>query len=89
MKNNDGGSVKAPSCQEKRRDEDDLYMVVKDNDGERNEYVSVCLRKRRIEEDELTVYTIFGEMNSIVYIFKCSYLCKVIILFETYFYTTP
>ncbi|XP_048623696.1 glutathione S-transferase T3-like [Brassica napus] len=33
MKNNDGGSVKAPSCQEKRRDEDDLYMVVKDNDA--------------------------------------------------------
>ncbi|CAN6861166.1 unnamed protein product [Brassica oleracea] len=28
-------------------------MVVKNNDGERNEYVSVFLRKRRIEEDEL------------------------------------
>mgnify|MGYP003365329872 CR=1 FL=1 len=42
-------------------------MMVKNNDGERNECVSVCLKKR-IEEDELAVYTIFGEMNSIVYI---------------------
>ncbi|CAN7057744.1 unnamed protein product [Brassica rapa subsp. trilocularis] len=46
-------------------------------------------KKRRIEEDEFGVYTIFGEMNSIVYIFKYSYLCTVTILFETYFYTTP
>uniref|UniRef100_A0A0D3AMA0 Uncharacterized protein n=1 Tax=Brassica oleracea var. oleracea TaxID=109376 RepID=A0A0D3AMA0_BRAOL len=34
-------------------------------------------KKRRIEEDELAVYTIFGEMNSIVYILKYSYLCTV------------
>ncbi|CAG7897769.1 unnamed protein product [Brassica rapa] len=46
-------------------------------------------KKKRIEEDELAVYTIFGEMNSIVYILKYSYLCTVTILFETYFYTTP
>ncbi|CDY70360.1 BnaAnng33450D, partial [Brassica napus] len=32
-------------------------------------------KKNRIEEDELAVYTIFGEMNSIVYILKYSYLC--------------
>jgi len=66
-------------------------MVVKNNDGERNECVSACL-KERIEEDELAVYTIFGEMNSIVYILKYSYLCMVTILailFETYLYTTP
>ncbi|WZZ58078.1 hypothetical protein YC2023_058185 [Brassica napus] len=63
-------------------------MLVKNNDGERNECVSACLKKR-IEEDELAVYTIFGEMNSIVYILKYSYLCTVTILFETYFYTTP
>ncbi|WZZ31663.1 hypothetical protein YC2023_015064 [Brassica napus] len=61
--------------------------MVKNNDGERNECVSVCLKK--IEEDELAVYTIFAEMNSIVYILKYSYLCTVTILFETYFYTTP
>ena len=42
-----------------RRDEDDHYMVVKNNDGERSEGVSACLTKRRIEEDELIVYTIF------------------------------
>ncbi|CAN6891797.1 unnamed protein product [Brassica oleracea] len=63
-------------------------MVVKNNDGERNECVSACL-KIRIEEDELTVYIVFSEMNSIVYILKYRYLCTVIILFETYFYTTP
>ncbi|CAF2065082.1 unnamed protein product [Brassica oleracea] len=45
--------------------------------------------KRRIEEEELAIYTIFGEMNSIIYILKYSYLCTVTILFETYFYTTP
>ncbi|CAN6829372.1 unnamed protein product [Brassica oleracea] len=64
-------------------------MVVKNNDGERNECVSACLKKKRIEEDELAVYTIFGEMNSIIYILKYSYLCTVIILLEAYFYTTP
>ena len=47
--------------EKKRGDEDDLYMVVKNNDGERNECVSTCLKKRRIEEDELAVYTIFDE----------------------------
>ncbi|CAF2150803.1 unnamed protein product [Brassica rapa subsp. narinosa] len=57
--------------------------------GERNEYVSAYLKKKRIEEDEFAVYTIFGAMNSIVYIFKYSYLCTVTILFETYFYTIP
>ncbi|CAN6824370.1 unnamed protein product [Brassica oleracea var. botrytis] len=64
-------------------------MVVKNNDGEQNACVSACLKKKRIEEDELAVYTIFGEMNSTVYILKYSYLCTVTILFETYFYTTP
>ncbi|WZZ45876.1 hypothetical protein YC2023_042135 [Brassica napus] len=65
-------------------------MVVKNNDGERNECVSACLKKRRIEKNELVaVYTIFGQMNSIVYILMYSYLCTVTILFETYFYTTP
>ncbi|CAG7885210.1 unnamed protein product [Brassica rapa] len=63
-------------------------MVVKNHDGERNECVSVCLKKR-IEEDKLAVYTIFGEINSIVYILNYIYLCTVTILFETYFYTTP
>ncbi|CAN6891083.1 unnamed protein product [Brassica oleracea] len=63
-------------------------MVVKNNDGERNECVSTCLKKR-IEEDELAVYTIFGEINNIVYILKYSYLCTITILFETYLYTTP
>ena len=61
-------------------------MVVKNTDGER---VSTFLRKRRIEEDELVVYTIFCGKISTVYIFKCSYLCNVTILFEAYFYTTP
>ena len=55
-----------------RGDEDDLYMMVKDNDCERNECVSACLRKRRIEKDEIVVYTIFSERNNILYIFKCS-----------------
>ncbi|CAN6869401.1 unnamed protein product [Brassica oleracea var. botrytis] len=37
-------------------------MVVKNNDCERNEYVSVCLRKRRIEEHELAsiLYSVKG-----------------------------
>ena len=61
-------------------------MVVNNNDGERSECVSACLKKK---EDELAVYTIFGEMNIIVNILKYSYLCTVTILFETYFYTTP
>ncbi|CAN7003264.1 unnamed protein product [Brassica oleracea var. botrytis] len=45
-------------------------------------------KKKRIEEDELAIYTIFGEINSILYILKYSYLCTVTILFKTYFYTT-
>ncbi|CAN6985509.1 unnamed protein product [Brassica oleracea var. botrytis] len=46
--------------------------------------------KKRIEKDELVVvYTIFGQMNSIVYTLMYSYLSTVTILFETYFYTTP
>ncbi|CAN6986324.1 unnamed protein product [Brassica oleracea var. botrytis] len=49
-------------------------MAVKNNDGERNECVSACLKKRRIEEDELAFYTIFGEMNNIVYILKYTYV---------------
>ncbi|CAN6829341.1 unnamed protein product, partial [Brassica oleracea] len=32
--------------------------------GERNECISACLKKkRRIEEDEFAIYTIFGEMK--------------------------
>ncbi|CAN6993949.1 unnamed protein product, partial [Brassica oleracea var. botrytis] len=31
--------------------------------GERNECISACLKKRRIEEDEFTIYTIFGEIK--------------------------
>ncbi|CAN6845678.1 unnamed protein product, partial [Brassica oleracea] len=30
--------------------------------GERNECISTCLKKR-IEEDEFAIYTIFGEMK--------------------------
>ncbi|CAN6892759.1 unnamed protein product [Brassica oleracea var. botrytis] len=39
----------------------------------------INLSKKRIEEDELAVYTIIGEINSIVYILKYSYLCTVTI----------
>ena len=49
----------------------------------------ISLSKKIIEEDELAVDSIFGEMNSIVYTLKCSYLCKVTILFDIYFYTIP
>ena len=70
MRNNDGGSAKCRRVRKKGGDGDDLYMVVKNNESEPNECVSACLRNERmIEKDELFVYTIFGEMNSIVYIF--------------------
>ncbi|CAG7889299.1 unnamed protein product [Brassica rapa] len=45
----------------------------------------ISLSKKRIEQDELAVYTIFGEMNNIVFILKYSYLCTITILFEKLF----
>ena len=70
VKNNDGGSVKMSPCRKKKGDEDTLYMVMKNNDCEHSKCVSpsTCLKKRN-EEDKLSVHTIFGERNSIVYIF--------------------
>ena len=46
-KNNNGGSVKMSPCRKKKRDEDELYMVKKNNDCEPSKCVSPskCLKK--------------------------------------------
>ena len=38
----------------KTGDEDDLYMVVKNNDGERSEGVSACLTKEELKKMNLS-----------------------------------
>ena len=48
VKNNDDGLVKMSPCQNKKEDEDELYMVMKNNDCEHSKCVSpsTCLKKK-------------------------------------------
>ncbi|CAN6968204.1 unnamed protein product, partial [Brassica oleracea var. botrytis] len=42
--------------------------------------ISACLKKRRIEEDEFAIYTIFGEMKLLTYVRLPYYLRHISIL---------
>ena len=78
VKNNDNESVKMSPCREKKGDEDELCMVMKNNECEPGKCVSpsTCLKKRN-EEDELSVHTIFGERTSIYIYFRLHIYVKV------------
>ena len=62
VKNNDDRSVKMSPCRKKKRDEDELYMMMKNNDCEPSKCVSpsTCLKKMKKMNFPSILYTVKG-----------------------------